>query len=232
MRKIDKKCLLSTAYKAWEESIETSGQNHPKYNSSKGKYYLDIIMNLFHCQKGLCAYTEMHLCSPKYYIKDNWKKSTGKYLNRDHPNKPKARGQLEHFDRNKKENQAWLWDNLFMADSDVNTKIKSKNKVDSILKPDSANYDEFTLLEYDYSKHIFIPNTSLGKAKQVKIKKMIDTLGINFDPVIDLRRMHLDPIIQLIDFGAKTWTNIKIEQFPTAFEMIKREILNLPVRPS
>ena len=50
MRKIDKSTVLSTKYKEWEEDLEVD--KHPKYDSSKNKYYHDIKMSLLHCQNG------------------------------------------------------------------------------------------------------------------------------------------------------------------------------------
>ena len=49
------------------------------------------------------------------------------------------------------------------------------------------------------------------------------TLGINFDAVRDQRRIFFAPLIRLIQFGIDTWTTASVEQFPTAFEMMKRD---------
>jgi hypothetical protein len=220
MRKITKTCDLSTNYYNWEQALEAANENHPEYNSSKGEHYWDIVMNLFRCQKGLCAYTEMFICSPGYYASDKWD-ADGKYVNPDAPKKPQTSGQLEHFDSALKDDKAWLWKNFFMAESNVNTKIKHMKEVDNILKPDEDEYDEFQLLEYDSTKHIFIANTNLGKAKQDRVNKMIGTLGLNFDPVKERRRMFFKDKLKMIEFNVYTWDNIEIEEFPTAFAMIK-----------
>src|ERR1700722_20274391 len=121
MRKITKPCELSREYKEWEETLEKSRTPHPDYPNPR-KHYLDVAMNLFYCQDGLCAYTEMRLCSKKYYDKKNWKKK--KWKNTIHSGRPEFGGNLEHFDKNIKPNQSWLWSNLFMVDTDVNTKVK------------------------------------------------------------------------------------------------------------
>ena len=65
MRKINKNKILSTKYKEWEEQLEQNKQNHPEYASSKNEFYNDVVMNLLNAQGGLCAYTEMRLCSEK-----------------------------------------------------------------------------------------------------------------------------------------------------------------------
>ena len=73
MRKIDKTKILSTEYKKWEEHFEKNNEPHSKYNSIDNKYYNDVVMNLLFCQKGLCAYTEIELCSPDVINEQNWK---------------------------------------------------------------------------------------------------------------------------------------------------------------
>ena len=65
MQKIDKGQLLATNYKAWIDAINARSAAHPEYNSSKNKYYNDIVANLLWVQRGLCAYTEMFLMDPE-----------------------------------------------------------------------------------------------------------------------------------------------------------------------
>ncbi len=74
MRKLDKTQILSEIYKKWEEDLEDNNKQHPKYTDSKfrKKFYLDIVMNLFYIQNGLCAYTEQELCDEKFFKKENW----------------------------------------------------------------------------------------------------------------------------------------------------------------
>ncbi|MEA5461247.1 hypothetical protein VB796_19445 [Arcicella sp. LKC2W] len=216
MRKIDKTTILSTAYKNWEESLS----EHPEYNSSKNKFYYDVVMNLFHCQQGLCAYTEQLLCISTFYDGQNWK--DGIYQK---PQNWSVKGQLEHFDSTQKKTKGWLWDNFFMADTDVNTKIKRTKPVNNILKFDHPNYNEFELLEYDSQRHIFIANTDLEEAVQEQINEMLFTLGVNHEPVRTVREDYLEYKIRAILNLINTWENINIIQFPTAFEFCKREIL-------
>ncbi len=69
MRKIDKSKILSTAYKKWVDKLNKDNIKHPH---SREPYYYDVVMNLLHCQKGVCAYTEMFLCNSELLTKDNW----------------------------------------------------------------------------------------------------------------------------------------------------------------
>jgi hypothetical protein len=216
MRKIDKTTILSTAYKNWEELLET----HPEYDSSKNKFYYDVVMNLFHCQQGLCAYTEQLLCISDFYDAQHWQE--GIYQK---PANWSVKGQLEHFDATQKKEKGWLWDNFFMADTDVNTKIKRSNPVDEILKFDRPDYDEFRLLEYNSAEHIFIANTDLEESEQERINQMLFILGVNHEPVRTVRAEYLETKLKSILIELCSWENIKISQFPTAFEFCKREIL-------
>ena len=101
---------------------------------------------------------------------------------------------------------------------------KSTKLVDDILKPDSVNYNEFELLEYDEDFHIFKPKNSLNKKEKERVKNMISTLCINL--VKGSRKRYLTEKVEDITLGKiKTWQNTKIYQFPTAFEMLKRQYL-------
>ena len=68
MRKIDKSEILSTIYKKWEEGLEKNNQQHPKYDKTT-RFYEDIVMNLYYCQNGLCAYTEQILADEELFDK-------------------------------------------------------------------------------------------------------------------------------------------------------------------
>lgn len=209
MRKIDKTKILSTNYKSWEEELEINGQDHPRYNSSKNEHYIDVAMNLLYNQGGLCAYTEMRLCPLELLTRDKWHE--GGYLNR----KPEIKGQLDHFDPSLKINKGWMWNNFFFIDTDVNTKVKGKQEVDAIMKPDDPDYSEDQLLNYDIENHIFFANTELDKGIQDRINAMILTLGINFGPVIDLRKDYLRNILAMRKFGL----DYEVTNFPTAYKM-------------
>lgn len=167
----------------------------------------------------------MTLCTPTLFEAHKWVK--GRYVIVD-DEKPPIRGQLEHFDSRLKDNRGWLWSNFFMVDSDTNTKVKNIRSVDDILKPDSPDYDPFTKLQYNLATHLFIPHTSLDAPIKSRIKDMLVTLGINYEPVRDLRRQYLMPKLKEIKFGIATWKTAEIEQFPTAFEMVRQSGESLP----
>ena len=218
MRKIDKNCDLSTEYKAWEEALEEENSNHPVYNSSKGKYYFDIVMQLYRCQNGLCAYTERKLCAPDHYETSLWR--DGKYVSP----KPYMEGQLDHFDPELKTDKAWLWGNFFMVHSDINTKVKRSKKVDPILKPDREEYDPFELLEYDFTTHTFFPKVEEGHPDFMKIYNMVVVLGLNHISIF--RKSYFEEKLKEIYKGDRTWKDILANEYVTSFEMVKNKIIN------
>ena len=101
MRKIDKSTILSKVYKAWEQDLENKQKHHPAYNSSKFSFYKDIVMNLYYCQNGLCAYTEKAILLSGLEA-ENWSEE-GKYEGEI----PSHYGELEHFDESLKDTQAY-----------------------------------------------------------------------------------------------------------------------------
>ncbi len=217
MKKINKTQILSTKYKEWEDKFEKNNEPHQKYNSTANIYYRDVVMNLLFCQKGLCAYTEVQLCPQDAILKTKW--NDGQYGDAE----KSFNGELEHFDETLKSKKKeiiakkdWLWSNFFMVDSDTNNR-KGTKKVDYILKPDGADYNEFELLDYNIDTHIFVANLSLSEEKRKKINYMLnEVLGINFPNLIDKRK---NTIKKAIEFGTECY---EIE-FPTAFEFYKRK---------
>jgi hypothetical protein len=225
MKKIDKKKQLSTVYKKWENVLEEKNTPHPKYISSKGEYYIDIVMDLLRCQSGLCAYTEVQLCSLDYLTDNKWE--GGRY--KENIEGKVHNGQLEHFDemlkwKEKREKidtdnnviyqkKDWLWSNFFMVDSDTNNR-KSTKPIDYILKPDLDNYDPFKLFDYSIVTHMFTPNTELPDAERDRIKVMIEVLGINFPNVVDKRK-------QVVTRTVKYPLENEME-FPTAVEFYRK----------
>lgn len=225
MKKINKKQQLSTVYKKWENDLEEKNTDHPKYISSKGEYYIDIVMDLLRCQNGLCAYTEVQLCPIEFLTDNKWVK--GRY--KENIDGKVHNGQLEHFDESLKwkeksektttdnnvihQKKDWLWSNFFMVDSDTNNR-KSTKAVDYIVKPDLDNYDPFILFDYSLITHMFTPNTDLTKTEQNRIRAMIEVLGINFSNVVDKRRQVLTRTVN--------YPLISEIQFPTAVEFYKR----------
>ena len=172
MKKIDKSKILSEKYLNWMDELKTK---HPIYDSSH-KYIKDIKMNLLHCQNGLCAYTEEQLCDLKLLTESCWK--NGRYIQLL-KNEDMINGDLEHFDCTLKKTQAYLWDNLFMVNSNINCRIKGSKPINPILKPDSKDYDPFKYLEFDDSINRFIPNIRLSEQEKKDVIEMIETLGIN-----------------------------------------------------
>ena len=118
MQKISKTCDLSTVYKQWEENLEADNIPHPifKHTKTRQDYYEDVKMQLLRCQGGLCIYSEQRLCPLALLTDDKWQ--NGKYIYQDLDKQ--AKGDVEHFDDTKKDNKAWLWDNLFMSDHTFN----------------------------------------------------------------------------------------------------------------
>ncbi len=223
MRRIDKSVVLSTIYAAWVHELEQNNKAHPAYSSTRFKFYTDIVMNLYHCQDGLCAYTERRLCESQVLGSVQW--NAGKYIS----DCAKTEGELDHFDASLKNEKAWLWDNLFMVLGKANND-KGDKPIDSILKPDSPDYDPFRLLDYDYELDEFIPNLGLQEEEQKRIQRMIDTLCINAEYVKLHRKPFIRKIKQEIELGRiTTWQEVdEPRQFPTAFEMLRRQRISNP----
>ncbi len=211
MQKIDKNYdeILSTKYKTWVDNLEKQGKKHPESRT----YYDDVVMDLYRCQKGVCAYTEMFICPSSLYDKANWK--DGKYEISDEAefNRTDHLGDLEHFNPDLKSNQYWLWDNFFMIHSKINS-LKSSKAVISYLKPDLADYGPEKYFEYDDVTHRFIPNTDIeDEIKRREIQRMIDeVLFLNHGVVRNERESFINEIKQKIKFGS----TYKIDRFFTA----------------
>jgi hypothetical protein len=213
MRNIDKSTVFATKYQDW---LKKTGDIHLKYTPSN-VHYLDVVMNLFYCQHGLCAYTEMPLCDDDFYDKKHWQ--NGKYMNQ---NKFGKFGELDHFDPSLKKSQGWLWSNFFMISEKIN-RDKSDKAVFYFLKPDEPNYTPFDWFEYNEKLNRFVPHSKfdLETEKNQQIQYMIDVLGLNHDTVVMLRRQFLTKIKKGIEFGMYSWDAYKPEKFFTAFEFCR-----------
>lgn len=206
MKKIDKTKVLSHRYKKWVDKWNRDNVEHPHESRT---YYYDVVMNLLHCQKGVCAYTEMFLCNPDLLNEDKWK--NGKYQLK----KPECLGELEHFDPKLKKEKYWKWENLFVIASKIN-KRKGAKEVDDILKPDSTGYDPLELLEYNEKFHVFIPHTAINdEAKRERIQRMIEILHLNYDVVSRERRRFLKEAFKSHENGEP----FEIDRFFTAYQM-------------
>ena len=210
MRKIDKKCPLSTVYQTWESNLTG---DHPTY-SSQGKFYKDIVTQLLHNQDGLCAFTERRLCDEKCYDKIHWKE--GRYK----PKKPVFEGDLDHFNPLRKKQEGWAWDNFLVAFVYTNMRIKGAKEVDDILKPNHPDYNEFEVLAYNPTTNRFTPNPKLTAKKQVRVQIMLGVLGINSGPTIRLRKEYLTDKFKLLEVTDNV-NEVTINQFPTAYEMTR-----------
>jgi hypothetical protein len=237
MRKIDKTIILSTSYKAWLDTFKT--KKHILYRADY-PYYNDVVMNLFYCQNGLCAYTEQQLCPKNYYQSINWIDKEEKYLDEQTKKKikiirkifdkaifdaPKVfNGELDHFDASLKTEKGWDWDNFFMIDADTNNR-KGTQAIDYRLKPDTENYDPFVVFDYSRDSHIFIVNTDFpleNEEERKRLQYIIDNvLGINFPNLIDKRRKELNKRMKKLELGIP-FDETEENEFPTAFEFCKR----------
>ncbi len=211
MQKINKltDTIVSTKYKQWVDNLDASQKQHSKSST----YYDDVVMNLYRCQAGVCAYTEMHLCTNVHYADVNW--TDGRYKIPDDAKFKREGhfGQLEHFDHNDKKLKHWNWDNLFMIHSTINSR-KSDAEVIPYIKPDLAGYTPETYFEYDDDFHLFIPNQNIKDPQmQADIQYMIDeVLFLNHDGVVRYRTNYLNNIKLLKRLGEP----IVVEEFFTA----------------
>lgn len=213
MRKIDKSILLATKYKEWLDDLSKKEKNHPKYNSSNFKYYYDIVANLVWLQAGLCAYSERKMQDPLRCAPEKWKDGAFKQF--------QFSGHLDHYNNTLKSSKGWDWNNFFIIDADLNVKNKRDNCPNGILKPDLADYDPNFYLEYKLPDHIFVPNRNLDFETQEKVRHDLTCLGLNFDPIIDIRKEYLGPQLAKIEYQVQTPEQVRVNlfQFFTAFEM-------------
>ena len=191
MQKIDKSVdkILSTKYKAWLDNDAV------KHDGSNRSYYDDVAMNLYKCQSGVCAYTEMHICVPDLYTDDNWVKGRYKIPDTAEHKRIDHLGELEHFDPEDKKVNYWNWDNLFMIHAKING-IKSGATPVAYLKPDADEYAPEKYFDYDEGTNRFIPNTEIKDPVIAnEIQYMIDkVLFLNHGVVKNERRDYINTI--------------------------------------
>jgi hypothetical protein len=173
MKKINKDYskLLSTKYKAWLDNHEANNQMHPTSRT----YYDDIVMELYRIQGGVCAYTERYICPSSLYTAEHWVGGDYKISDKDEFTRIDHAGELEHFDPTQKKDKYWLWSNLFMIDSTINSQ-KSNKSIVSYLKPDLDDYEPSKYFDYDQKTHKFVPNTDLQDDQRKEIQYMIDEI--------------------------------------------------------
>ena len=207
MRKIDKgrSRILATVYKEWLEELEKNNKTHPHTDT----YYVDVLMNLLHCQNGVCAYTEELLCEPELLGRKNWQK--GRYKEKQ----PERLGEIDHFDPKLKKELYWQWENLFVVLERIN-RLKGKKAVDGMFKPDSPGYDPGKYLEYDVETHRFRPHGDIkDKGLKKSVERMLKILNINYGPIHHKRRSYLNKV----KLHQRVDEPITIDRFFTACRM-------------
>ena len=220
MQKIHKNydTILSTKYKKWVDNLEDKNKKHPDSRT----YYDDIVMELYRCQKGVCAYTERFICPSSLYKSDNWIDGDYKITDEAEFKRTDHAGELEHFDHHLKKDKYWLWDNLFMIDSTINSRKSNKDIVD-YLKPDSEDYSPEKYFDYDEETHRFIPNTDLDIDQRKEIKDMIDNVFyLNHGVILNDRRDFIKELRTKIT----NKSDYKFDRFFTATEMCLENILS------
>lgn len=194
MQKIDKNSdtILSTKYWNWLKKLKAKGEEHDK---NYRYYYDDIVMNLYKCQSGVCAYTEMFICVPELYNVTNWVKGRYKIPDSVEYSRVDHLGEMDHFDAENKKIEYWNWDNLFIIHSKVNS-IKSNNTTAEFLKPDLPDYSPEKYFDYDDQTHRYIPNIEIEDITIVsEIQNMIDkVLCLNHGVVKNERRDYINSL--------------------------------------
>ncbi|MES2702182.1 MAG: hypothetical protein V4649_06060 [Bacteroidota bacterium] len=201
MQKIDKSVakIVSTKYKAWVGKLDKEGKQH---EGSYRYYYDDVAMNLYKCQSGVCAYTEMYICPAEMYGNANWVNGRYKIPNDAEYKRIDHLGEMDHFDPENKKTHYWNWDNLFMIEAKINS-IKSNNKTAAFLKPDLADYSPEKYFDYDDETNRYVANTDIkDEAERKEIQTMIDeVLLLNHGVVRNERRDYIKGIKFKIDKG-------------------------------
>lgn len=195
MKKIDKTSgLLSDSYQKWLKKENSSGKPH---KSSYRYYYDDVCMDLYRCQKGVCAYTEMYICISDLYTEKNWNNGKYKIPNTEQYSRLDHLGEMDHFNPDEKSEKYWNWNNLFMIHAKINS-IKTNTDVVEYLKPDLTDYDPQKYFDYDEITHRFTPNTDIADPTKIKqIQIMIDNvLCLNQGVVRNERRDYLNLLKQ------------------------------------
>lgn len=212
MKRIDKSSTnrLSTKYKAWEEKLEKDGKEHPP---TYRYYYTDVVMDLYRCQKGICAYTEMHICIPELWSETQWTKGRHKIEKPEEIRSNDHFGELEHWDATLKSSKYWLWDNLFMIHSSINS-LKRNKPIVAYLKPDLPDYDPEKYFEYDDQTHRYVVHSDIENPEiRKEIQIMIDeVLYLNHGKV----RMERKEFIESLRFKRGHGQNPVVDRFFTA----------------
>jgi len=212
MRKIDKspETILSTKYKAWLDKLKASVGEHP---ADYRYYYDDVVMNLYRCQKGVCAYTERHLCTPALYDAANWVNGRPKIPDEADYNRKDHSGEMDHFDPEDKKGRYWNWDNLFMIDAAING-LKSNKRVIHYLMPGLPDYSPEKYFDFDPETGKFYPNTDIENPDTInEIEYMIkEVLYLNHPQIKHIR----DNYHKMLKFLKKDGKPIIVDEFFTS----------------
>lgn len=209
----EKSKILSAVYKKWVDELDTADEKHPTSSKTHNDFYIDVLMNLLYCQKGVCAYTEMPLCEPELLTPDNWE--NGKYQIKDE--KPERFGEIDHFNPDKKDDKYWDLENLFVVLERVN-RLKRTKKVADRFKPDSPEYAPENFLEYDFITGRFRPQLDIKNkdlALYNSIEEMIKVLNLNYGLIPRERKKFLRQIVVYRRINEP----IQIDRFFTACRM-------------
>jgi hypothetical protein len=220
MRKINKICNLSTNYLTWSATTKAV---YGSVSSGNKQHYADALMQLLHCQNGLCAYTEQRIAPAHTYDIQHWDSGSYKIVAYEKfkedgiLNKPS----LDHFDASLKKTKGWDWDNFLSVEGNANSK-KLELAVDPRLKPDAPSYNFEDWFSYDVDTHRFRPKVGLSETDKKIVEDAIKVLGIN--SVCDDRRKCFAPHIEDVQLGIKTWAWIltRIEEYPTAAGFVSK----------
>jgi len=227
MRKIDKSKILATAFENDLKIFVAENGKHPHYEKDdtfKRKHYTSVFFNLLACQKGLCVYTEALIASEDLLFDEFWENGIFK---KEIQTKT-LDGDIEHFNPDLKENQGWEWSNLFLCSTHINRKIKGRNKVDDVFKPDNPNYEPTKYMTFNFKTQLFVPLPKIedeNKELFEKVKNMISSLGINSETIKSRRTEMLLRMKTDIQNKLKTVQYVEkneLKEFFTAFEMSKR----------
>ena len=210
MQKINKTAgnIVALKYKDWLNKLPVS-VNDGNYRH----YYDDVAMNLYRCQLGVCAYTEMHLCKPELYADGNWVKGKHKVPENAAYDRQGHCGEMDHFDPDDKKLRYWNWDNLFMIDASLNAR-KTNKPIVAYLKPDLPDYSPEKYFDYDPETNDYYPNTDIKDGNITnEIQYMINEVLYLNHPEVKYQRYNY---LNLLKFQKKHGVAIHIDQFFTS----------------
>ena len=181
-------------------------------------------------QKGVCAYTE-HLLYPN--IQEVEEKINQLLLEKeDYPKRIGYFGSIDHYISNLKKERGWDIQNLFLIHSDLNRDKGIKETLNE-LNPANPNYSPRYYFYYSLSDHKFYPLRTLEHDLKESVRTQLDdVLGINSPAIVSLRKAYFRRIetdIKLLGKTIEHFIAVEHNQFFTAFEMCKQDLLDMPL---